>query len=200
MILTKNSSDYMPKSNMSPNRDISALAPWFQPYVLSFWEKANLTLKGYTKVASPKDLSSLTEKDILRLKNGEIWKKPIASPKEIWEVFITEGFRNSERQNWLYASGRTRIGRIVTYVKAGESDHNYGRAIDICFRNVRTRAISYDVELFKKVIPIAKKIGFSCGADWSGSKILKMTDKTVTVKKGGEFQDYPHFYMKAPKK
>lgn len=39
-------------------------------------------------------------------------------------VFVTEGWRSGERQEWLYASGRTRKGGLLTYARAGQSYHN----------------------------------------------------------------------------
>jgi len=54
--------------------------------------------------------------------------------KECWDhqlyVYIYEGFRSNERQDELYAQGRTTEGRIVTNALPGQSFHNYGRAID----------------------------------------------------------------------
>ena len=39
-------------------------------------------------------------------------------------VFMTEGWRHPERQEWLYTSGRTREGAILTYARPGQSYHN----------------------------------------------------------------------------
>lgn len=48
---------------------------------------------------------------------------------------VTEGFRTFKRQEELYAIGRDTPGRrTVTNAKPGESFHNYGCAIDVCFR------------------------------------------------------------------
>jgi peptidoglycan LD-endopeptidase CwlK len=43
---------------------------------------------------------------------------------------LFEGNRLRERQAWLYASGRTRPGPIVTKAPAGSSYHQYGLAGD----------------------------------------------------------------------
>ena len=45
-------------------------------------------------------------------------------------VLIVETLRTNERQNDLYAKGRTTPGPIVTWVRAGQSFHNYGVAWD----------------------------------------------------------------------
>jgi len=44
---------------------------------------------------------------------------------------VFEGFRSPERQNWLYAQGRTRSGEIVTKAEAWQSYHQYGLAVDL---------------------------------------------------------------------
>lgn len=48
-----------------------------------------------------------------------------------YTVFITEGYRSQERQNKLYAQGRTKRGRKVTWTL--NSLHTQGIAIDIAF-------------------------------------------------------------------
>lgn len=44
---------------------------------------------------------------------------------------IFEAYRTPERQNWLYAEGRTRPGRIVSKARAWQSMHQYGLAADL---------------------------------------------------------------------
>lgn len=44
---------------------------------------------------------------------------------------VFEAFRTPERQEWLYAQGRTRPGGIVTKARAWESFHQYGMAADL---------------------------------------------------------------------
>lgn len=44
---------------------------------------------------------------------------------------VFEAWRSPERQRHLYAQGRTRPGRIITYAQAWESYHQYGLAADI---------------------------------------------------------------------
>lgn len=92
-----------------------------------------------------------------------------------WQTFVTEGFRSAARQNWLYAQGRTRPGKIVTYAKAGQSDHGSGRAVDIAFK--RGKQASWSPALYAKVVPIAKEIGLKWGGEFPG------------------FKDMPHFYI-----
>lgn len=44
---------------------------------------------------------------------------------------LFEGFRSHARQGWLYASGRTRPGRVVTHAAAWQSYHEFGAAADL---------------------------------------------------------------------
>lgn len=46
------------------------------------------------------------------------------------DVSVISGYRDFDEQAGLYAQGRTAPGNIVTYAKAGFSNHNYGTAID----------------------------------------------------------------------
>ncbi|MDA7028670.1 M15 family metallopeptidase, partial [Bacillus sp. CLL-7-23] len=52
------------------------------------------------------------------------------SYKEGIYVQMTSGYRSFAEQNKLYAKGRTASGKIVTNAKAGQSNHNYGLAVD----------------------------------------------------------------------
>ena len=91
--------------------------------------------------------------------------------------FLVEGFRSNKRQSELYAKGRSAPGRIITYAKAGGSDHNYGRAIDIAFKKKYDWRLSWSKDLYKGLVPYAKKLGFKWGGDWV------------------KFSDMPHFYI-----
>lgn len=47
------------------------------------------------------------------------------------DVGIYEGFRSLERQQYLWESGRSRPGPIVTNAKPGQSAHAFGIAVDL---------------------------------------------------------------------
>jgi hypothetical protein len=87
---------------------------------------------------------------------------------------VTEGFRSIERQNELYAQGRTTKGNIVTNAKGGESFHNYGVAFDI------VPLAGYNIKSSQWAI--LGEIGTSLGYDWGG------------YWKGG-FVDKPHYEL-----
>ena len=44
---------------------------------------------------------------------------------------VFEAFRTPERQQWLYAQGRTRPGSVVTKAQAWQSFHQFGLAVDL---------------------------------------------------------------------
>lgn len=94
-------------------------------------------------------------------------------------VQISEGYRSNKRQNELYAQGRTTPGKIVTNAKAGQSNHNYGVAVDyFLVSDDGQRALWTVNKDWKRVAHIAKTLGFTWGGDWSS------------------FKDYPHLEMK----
>jgi peptidoglycan L-alanyl-D-glutamate endopeptidase CwlK len=47
------------------------------------------------------------------------------------DLLVTSTYRDHESQNALYAQGRTKVGKVVTNAKAGESYHNWRCAIDV---------------------------------------------------------------------
>lgn len=101
------------------------------------------------------------------------------------EMVITDGFRSFKEQDALYEKGRTTEGSIVTYVRGGESYHNFGLAIDFALKNGAGEII-WDLEFdgnangesdWLEVVSIAKELGFQWGGDWR------------------HFKDYPHLEM-----
>jgi len=81
----------------------------------------------------------------------------------IKNIFITETYRSQERQNFLYAQGRTRPGQIVTWTLA--SNHKSRLAWDIA---VGPPHSLYDVTTLTQVGGIARKLGITWGGDWVG--------------------------------
>lgn len=76
------------------------------------------------------------------------------------EVKIISTYRDAARQNALYAQGRTRPGKIVTYARAGSSWHNHRAAFD--FAVVKHGAIDWgDTKSYRA----ARKIGEGLGLE-----------------------------------
>ncbi len=82
--------------------------------------------------------------------------------KQGLNVLITETYRSQERQNYLYAQGRTRSGNVVTWTK--NSRHTSRRAWDIC-KNIKGQEYS-DASFFKKCGEVAKKFNITWGGTW----------------------------------
>lgn len=96
------------------------------------------------------------------------------SKKAGLNIKIGETYRTKERQDYLYAQGRTRPGSIVTNAKGSSmsSYHQWRLAFDI-FNNVR--GAEYDTYVLKKAGEIGEKLGLEWGGRWNG------------------FADTPHF-------
>lgn len=90
-------------------------------------------------------------------------------------IRITEGYRSPERQNDLYAQGRSTPGNIVTNAKAGESFHNYGVAFDVVFVE---GGYSVPEAQWQRLGLRGEKLGLEWGGRWVN------------------FVDRPHFEMK----
>ena len=68
-----------------------------------------------------------------------------------FQMTVTDGFRTLEKQQRLYAQGRTAPGKIVTNADGvtNVSNHQKGRAVDCCFLDAQGRpswAESYPLE------------------------------------------------------
>lgn len=96
-----------------------------------------------------------------------------------FSFFITDGFRSMAEQEQLYKSGRSTTGKILTNARPGESSHNYGLGVDLAFQKMNEATgkweLKYDKELYAKIDPIARELGFVLGVDWR------------------DFPDRPHF-------
>jgi len=82
--------------------------------------------------------------------------------KQGLNVAVTETLRTAQRQGELYAIGRTKPGKIVTWTK--KSRHQSGLAWDIC-KNVKGEEYS-DTGFFQACGQVAKKLGIIWGGNW----------------------------------
>lgn len=105
-----------------------------------------------------RDLSELTAaaQTACRLLFQECYKAGIK------DIFITETYRSPARQQYLYAQGRTRPGKVVTWTL--NSNHASRLAWDIA---VGPPKPLYDLATLNKVGAIARKLGITWGGDWS---------------------------------
>ena len=105
-----------------------------------------------------------------------------------FDVLVVEGVRTKERQAALYAQGRTKPGRIVTWTL--KSKHIDGLAVDLA--PYIDRKIAWEDELLfavigQEMIDAAKKLGVRIrwGWDWNMNGVLKERGET----------DGPHFEL-----
>lgn len=114
-----------------------------------------------------------------------------ASERPPYDFTVTEGVRTVERQQELYAQGRTKQGSIVTNVDGvnKKSNHQpkadgYGYAVDLYpHSGVKGRLEVNDVPALTKVanhiLAVAKSLGVNI--EWGGNWRMR---------------DYPHFELK----
>lgn len=94
-------------------------------------------------------------------------------------IRITETLRTYERQAELYAQGRTAPGNKVTNAKAGQSNHNYGQALD-CYPVVDGKVVvNFDKDpkafaVMKKAAEIAASLGIHWGIAPVGQPVRDM--------------------------
>lgn len=82
---------------------------------------------------------------------------------------VIDTYRSPERQDWLYAQGRTRSGSIVTYATGKDlsSYHNWRLAFD-CIQDIPGK--EFDAVFLAKLGKIGQSIGLEWGGGWSGFK------------------------------
>ena len=80
-------------------------------------------------------------------------------------VEVVQGLRTFAEQDALFAQGRTKPGQIVTKAKGGQSNHNYGLAVDLCpFVNGKPQW--NDNAGFLRIGTEAAKQGLEWGGSW----------------------------------
>lgn len=103
------------------------------------------------------ELSSVTQTAI-RLFFQELYKAGIR------DVFLSETYRSQARQKYLYAQGRTRPGKVVTWTL--NSNHSSRRAWDMAVAPPKSL---YDANTLARAGAIARKLGINWGGYWKGT-------------------------------
>lgn len=80
------------------------------------------------------------------------------------KIKITSGSRTYKEQDTLYAQGRTTPGEIVTKMKAGFSNHNFGIAFD--FAVFEGNTMLTNSPKYKAVGVLGMDIGLEWGGNW----------------------------------
>jgi hypothetical protein len=80
-------------------------------------------------------------------------------------IRITEGYRSPQRQNELYAQGRTKPGQIVTNARGGESLHQFRVAFDVVFIK---EGFNASEDLWQHLGEVGEGLGLEWGGRWTG--------------------------------
>lgn len=86
-------------------------------------------------------------------------------------TFLTCTLRTNEEQDELYAQGRTKLGKIVTNARAGQSKHNTGSAFDFAIRN-DDGSLNWDTKTheWQRAGQIGVELGLVWGGNWKSIK------------------------------
>lgn len=102
------------------------------------------------------------------------------------DIFVTQGMRTIAEQNDLYAQGRTKRGKVVTWVRGGGSYHNYGLAVDFAFHGGAPYSEKHD---WAGLVAAVKEAGLESGAGYGdrphANLQVPMSDVKAWFKKGG---------------
>lgn len=79
---------------------------------------------------------------------------------------VTSTLRTYAEQDKLYAQGRTTKGNIVTNAKGGQSNHNFGTALDVVPIVNGQADWKTTADTWNKIGTIGKSLGFVWGGDW----------------------------------
>jgi peptidoglycan LD-endopeptidase CwlK len=80
-------------------------------------------------------------------------------------VEVVQGLRTFAEQDALYEQGRSKPGQIVTNARGGQSNHNYGFAVDLC-PFVGGKPQWNDNSTFVAIGAEAVKRGLEWGGNW----------------------------------
>lgn len=82
------------------------------------------------------------------------------------QVEVVQGLRTFAEQDGLFAQGRTRPGPVVTRARGGQSNHNYGLAVDLVpFTNGQPNW-NAPLGVWTTIGSEAEKLGLEWGGDW----------------------------------
>lgn len=115
------------------------------------------------------NLGSLNKKAAAKFEPFITQVEAFLLPKGV-TVEVISGLRSWAAQAALYASGRTKPGRIVTKAKPGSSWHNYGLAIDLgLFKSgvyLDEKKPAEADKLYAEIGKIAAKLGIEWAGNW----------------------------------
>lgn len=89
------------------------------------------------------------------------------------DVWVCQGLRTFAEQNELYKQGRTKKGPVVTYARGGQSYHNYGLAVDLCFHGKSPFGEEHD---WAGLVQAVKDSGLESGIGWGDRPHAQIAD------------------------
>jgi len=133
-----------------------------------------------------KNLATLDPKAQAQMRSFVAYAKDIADDFLDCEAVVISGHRTWKEQDALYTQGRTKPGQIVTDAKGGQSNHNFGIAIDLgIFRKgdyLDDNKAKPDKELLNRIYKhLAKKaeaFGLEAGYNWKKKDMPHFEVKT----------------------
>ncbi|AHL18993.1 endolysin [Listeria phage LP-083-1] len=165
------------------------------------------------------ELVAKAEKKVGGLK-PDVKKAVLSAVKEAYDrygigIIVSQGYRSIAEQNGLYAQGRTKPGNIVTNAKGGQSNHNFGVAVDFAIDLIDDGKID-SWQPSATIVNMMKRRGFKWGGDWKRftdlphfeacdwyrgerkykvdtSEWKKKENINIVIKDVGYFQDKPQF-------
>jgi peptidoglycan L-alanyl-D-glutamate endopeptidase CwlK len=81
-------------------------------------------------------------------------------------IEVVQGLRTYAEQDALYAQGRTKPGRRVTNARGGQSNHNFGLAVDVCPFVAQQPDWNAPHATWVKIGDAGKAEGLEWGGDW----------------------------------
>lgn len=128
-----------------------------------------------------KNLKSLDDRAQIIFRQFILKAKEIAAKYGVDYVAIS-GNRTFAEQDTLYAQGRTTPGKVVTNAKAGQSNHNFGIALDFGVFKSGSYLDDSNPKLANEVHESVSKLANDFNIEWGGG--------WSTIK------DMPHFEIK----
>jgi peptidoglycan LD-endopeptidase CwlK len=82
------------------------------------------------------------------------------------QIEVVQGLRTFAEQDALFAQGRTKPGKVVTNARGGQSNHNYGLAVDVVpFANGKPNWNAPN-NIWVAIGTEAEKLGMEWGGNW----------------------------------
>jgi peptidoglycan L-alanyl-D-glutamate endopeptidase CwlK len=121
----------------------------------------------------PKKKKKLMPENIINTLHPSIREKvklfQLKAKQQLIPFRITSGGRSYLEQAEIYAQGRTKPGKIVSFAPPGSSYHNFGLAFDIIPLNSLGKG-DYNSPNWEKIIKLGKSLGFYSGVDFPKGK------------------------------